>query len=659
MSSPRNKGVNSSPQDIRRTPPTPDEIVVSASSPPWGTHSQATEANKIKSNNSAQTQAYQEEEEELLVSHQHKELNNTGKEVSQIEPFPEEDTDFADFEIIQTPVENRTPSAALKEAGAVDKGKEKNRDLELDLPGLEDEEFFELGAQSDEENTLDKGHELDFESDTVFIPRDTHEEYKGFTIINSAICGWPKTENRLKWFTKQLIQHSGAAITAAPTAIQSLRLIKPSDQLLIQWWATLSNVQKGLSVGMASCSFIVNYELFIVYANNLLNRLKRVYENLKDPKEIVAAGLSILLGLTGAIPAAVIAYESFVWLPYAVYLFTGAAFSIYGISRTVGTAETFERLFSREIINLQKDVVEKIRLLTPAGRNALDETLQHTLAELSLEPNEKLTEEKFQIIFREMAIALYNLIEAHPDDLGDYLNEDDKSILEKTLGYAGTAFDSAAFAVTWAAAFITFAQKGATGAALLGIPAEETLGTVSSLASANLYAITAMNMRTLTYDAIKYASRHTKDIPWLMFKFSINAVAATSPYNVASKVLGEDNIYHIPNHLWIYHPFTAINAFGGFAVNFVGTLKECEERITASQVNLENLAEHYHNPAVRTIRRKEAARIKNRESSSQAHRFFTHQSLNTSVDDLTSRETSGIDAGTPRPSHAGLSQRES
>jgi hypothetical protein len=217
-----------------------------------------------------------------------------------------------------------------------------------------------------------------------------------------------------------------------------------------------------------------------------------------------------------------------------------------------------------------------------------------------------LTDHEREQLLIELSTILSRMKQGHPDLIKD------TSTLEYITRYTGTLFDMV-FAILIIAppSFLTHMQKGFDGFntiskltthhpfplldnAALGVFAK-CAGAIPGLASALLYANSALDMRTILVDLTKHLYQNPRSIPFAITLLIANGFASGGMQNVAMGVAANpDNLAHLTPGTPISDIYIAAQTLGGGVVNSNASIKKAflSAQAAAADVTVKDMADY-------------------------------------------------------------------
>lgn len=481
--------------------------------------------------------------------------------------------------------------------------------------------------------------DLDFDSFPVFNhykhsnlsnePNEQADASAADTLLAKPKAPTKPKKNPVTDATKLSIKIIGSLLFSAATAIYSLVMLSGKSPADIgkAWWDEMSTLKKTSSILLATASELVNAELNLDFFSQLVKELQdNLKKSLHSPLEFTNNLLSIILGIGGGIAAGAIAYEAFVWLAYIVFAFAAFNLAIFFASRYLGVHKSIDRIFNRDIANLQREIVDNLNHLKSDYQNELAQVLDNKVAEL-LSAHETanefgedglphLTSSDYENLFSTLAKKLYDIAALHPDCLKE------KTWDEYAAHYAGMLFDLTFATMMGTFAFMTFDKKCQTGIDLIlrmltnknlsQLNKLEAIGAggVGGVPSAFLYALMAYDFRELCTDTCKYLYENPKDIATFLVRLFANVATATGMYSVGASLPGPDNLFNISGNSYTKIISGLGNGLAAFVVNMGPTVKKYTKSIDTRHPSVAEVIHQHHNPAVRMISRDTATCLK-------------------------------------------------
>lgn len=373
-------------------------------------------------------------------------------------------------------------------------------------------------------------------------------------------------------------------LTAAPPALNALTNPsgKTPDQIGQEWWDEMSGGTRAHSVINSASSLSINFIMNAFFLPTAWAKFTTSIKHIFDgPQQFLDNVFSIIFGLGGAVAAAAIAYNAFLWLPagsISAAVPAGLSFVVTLASRYIGIKNIFKRihnLFSKDAQN-QTEFAEAIEHINEQYLDQVQEKMDNILAEMFKDKalDKPLTPEEFEALAERFTQALSELAEAHPDLIKG------KTTGEYITKYAGLLFDlSLAIFVAGIPASLTFTQKGFDGVSTIAKFAgndisgmdpwlKRLIGLVPGLASGMLYTDYGTKIRGILTDLAKHLYENPKDIPFALLALAANGFSTSGPQNVAAGVLkNPDNIIFMEKDTDLGSTYVILNAVAGGIIN--------------------------------------------------------------------------------------------
>ncbi len=408
-----------------------------------------------------------------------------------------------------------------------------------------------------------------------------------------------QAEGWLSWSWRKGIKPAGLFVTSLATSIPSAvnALVaetnaNPKEIVNPAWWRSLTPGKLTLSLANTSASLVINVIMnMLFFPLAAQSFIKNIKEFKKAPTTNIAA---ILLGLGGAVGAATIAYDAFLWFPgtnMGVAIASAAAlfnFSVYVATRYVGASKSLQRLASLldPDHRTQQDFADKLNHLNPEYQHEMQTLFNDLRSEhLSDLPADKpLNISQIEDIVEDLATALSQMALAHPNLIQD--RKLSETFVNGTLTLIDLVF---AVAAIGAPAYLTFMQAGfkgvnkvsevVSGQSLndLNDWAKRGIGFVPGLASGLLYGISALELRTTIVETAKALYQHPTPLNLVgtTILCVANALSNSSMFNVATSIVEDPhNLIFMNRGSTAANIFIGLNATAGVVVNTNTTFKK-------------------------------------------------------------------------------------
>lgn len=368
------------------------------------------------------------------------------------------------------------------------------------------------------------------------------------------------------------------------------------------WWRSLSKLKFVHTIANGTASLSINIIMNLLF---FPLAAKEFYKNIKQLKQQPVFNLTaIILGIGGAVGAALLAYYAFKVLPGTLgeAIAIGASsvnFAVYVATRYVGAAKVLKKLqiFYDKNGQTQKKLDALLSQIKPEHLPAIQSTyhLIHQRIKAQVQDHAILNPGQVATITEQLAIALNEYAETH----ADLLNQ--STYLERFTNGMLTFLD-----LTFAIVFIgtpvtlTFLQKGFEGISKVGEFTsgntlsdfnpwtKRSLGFIPGIASGIFYSNFAIEFRQLTQDIFiqLYKNPSSQQNLFAIILLLANILSASSLQNISSGVVhNEENIAFVSDNL-PGHLFIALNSIGGFVVNSSSSFRKA---FLCHQTSLETL----------------------------------------------------------------------
>lgn len=445
-------------------------------------------------------------------------------------------------------------------------------------------------------------------------------------------------EGWLSWTWRKGIKPAGLFVTALATSIPNAvnALVaesnaNPKEIVNPAWWRSLTPGKLALSLSNTSASLVIN-----VIMNMLFFPLaaQSFVKNIKEFKKAPSTNLiAILLGLGGAVGAATIAYDAFLWFPgtnAGITIASAAAlfnFSVYIATRYVGASKTLQRIASLldPDHRTQQDFADKLQHLNPAYQHEMQTLFNELRNEhfANLPADKALNISQIEDLVEDLATALSQMALAHPQLI------EDRKLSETFVNGALTLVDLVfAVAAIGTPAYLTFMQAGfkgvnkvsevTSGQSLndLNEWAKRGIGFIPGLASGLLYGISALELRTTIVETTKALYQHPTPLHLVgtTILCVANALSNSSMFNVATSIIDDPhNLVFMKRGSTAANIFIGLNATAGVVVNTNTTFKKAflssdltPERLT----NIQQLSQYLSKPLDHAIGSETAAYLR-------------------------------------------------
>ncbi len=388
------------------------------------------------------------------------------------------------------------------------------------------------------------------------------------------------------------IVYSLAASTAAPTALNALAAPsgKNPGELGPAWWHDMSNMTRAHSVANGVSSFLINIIMNALFLPTAWKKFRTSIVHIFDSiEEFLDNSFSMILALGGALAAAAIAYNAFLWLPLGALLAiipAGIAFTITIAQRYVGVKSIFRRvrnLFNKDA-STQLELADVLQHIDKQYLEDIEARFQETLTTLlaGRDGTKPLTEIEFERLLVQLSSIVSEMQERHPDLIQN------KTTLEYITRYTGILFDMLfALLVIVPPSFLIYMQKGFDGIdkakeLITGSPLPSMhvllkclIGLDPALVNAIFYGNAALEMRTTTVETAKYLYQNPRSIAFAIPLLIANGFSSGGMQSVATGVVkDEQNLFHLKAGTPAADIVIATMTAGGGVVNTNATLKK-------------------------------------------------------------------------------------
>lgn len=428
-----------------------------------------------------------------------------------------------------------------------------------------------------------------------------------------------------------------AVAASAPTALNALTA-HPAD-IGAKWWNEMSTLNQAHAITNGISSLTINTVMNAQFMPEAVKKASEVKHTFRSSADFIDNTLAIILAIGGAFVSAVIAYNAFLWLPLGVALaFVPAALSfiITLAQRYDGIKSIFRRIrnwFDKDV-KTQLELVRDLKHIHPAHKEKIEaefNTAKNDLLKKHKDISQPFTHEEYEQLMSDMAFILSN---QNISTINALITE--TSSLEWMLDNAAFCFDVLfALLVIAPPALLTFADKGYQGVNLIAnlithanlpnmnILLKCLIAADPGIASALLYANSALNFRAILLDTLYHLYQYPKMIPFGLLLLAMNVFASESMLNVALGVVNN------PDNLTGLKPDTPISIadsrgmqVGALVVNLGSSSKKaCPFPLPAARdVTIKQVADYFSQPNEHRICNKTGVSVR-------SSRFFQQKTL--------------------------------
>lgn len=434
-------------------------------------------------------------------------------------------------------------------------------------------------------------------------------------VVSSALYAFNAAKSVVIYVWEHPVITGLSIITAAPSALNALA--KDPSKIGKEWWDKMPALMRAEAIFYSSASLGINAVMNAFFLPSAWEKLTlSVKSAVTSPAKFIKALVELGFGLGGALAAAAIAYNAFLWMPIGHITAAAPAFISFAVtlaSRYIGVKNIFIRVhnfFSKDA-RAQAETADLLKHINPEHLLEINNILNQVMDKMNTPSDEKhriqdptlpLTKEDLDHIARKFVKRLTDFAKAHPD----FVHE--KTTSEYAAEYAGVIFDlTFASFILGIPSLLTFTQKGYDGVATIAkfagtdlsdinIWYKRLIGVVPGLASSALYLDSGTKIRTTLTELAKYLYQHPEKIPAALITLSANGLASFSPKNLAEGIANNpNNIIELSPGIPLSTAYIITNAIAGTLVNTNASVTKAflqNENKTAHDMTLPDLTTH-------------------------------------------------------------------
>lgn len=386
------------------------------------------------------------------------------------------------------------------------------------------------------------------------------------------------SEEQKESLTRYVAKWGGASLLNLTLAIQAFMLpcLKTPAALATEGKDTMTTAQWCVAPWFFIASLLVNVPQVLDFLPQFFKKLKKA----RSENEAWVTVTQFLLAAYAALPAGVLAFESFVWIPQVEvkYIVCGLNASVATLmmtaTRTIGFSNMCKRFSAANNTTqlVQEKIIDALKLASLNQSEALNEQL-NTIVEKHREEKTLFPEKMKQIWFEFLTNAtVIGILKQYIDPVDTYKKAKMLSLWSLAIG-------------TGIASTMTFSQKCVEGIeAITGFfnySGFEQLSNVAKifvalpagLMTGSLYLDATLEGLPLIYDTLKRAKNNPQSLA-ISLALIKNVLAACGMFTVGLGVANNPkDIFELPGTnsnnaeasiAWL---FAALNAIGAFTTN--------------------------------------------------------------------------------------------